>query len=84
MTRAVRKRVTALENAIGTGRVSVCLSDSVEDEAKAVEEALRAAGYDPAKTQVVSIWRADMFDEPFASPYRTHEEWLEVLASRRS
>lgn len=37
MTGAVQKRVMALENAIGLGRVVVYLPEYVEDQAKAVE-----------------------------------------------
>jgi hypothetical protein len=79
MTKAVTRRVMALENAIGTGRVTVYLPESVEDDAKAVEEALRGSGYDPATTQVASIWWDEMFDEPFAEPFMTHEERLKLL-----
>ena len=68
MTRAVTNRVKALENAIGTGRVTVYLPVHVEDEAKTVEGVLRRSGYDPAITQVVCLWLDDMVDDLFGRP----------------
>ena len=78
--RAITKCVKALENAVGAGRVTVYQLKYVEDEAKAVEAALIGSGYDPVKTIVVSIWRDDMFDGPFAAPFMTHEERLMELS----
>ena len=80
MTRAIDRRVQALENGTNIGRVTVYLPKNVEDEVKAVEAALRGSGYDPATTQVASVWRDEMFEEPFVAPFMTHEERLRELA----
>ena len=79
MTRTVTKRVVALENAVGAGRVTVYLPEYVEDEAKAVEMALSGSGFDPTATQVVSVWRDGSIDEPFVTPFMTHEDRLKLL-----
>lgn len=84
MTRAITNRIRALEESTGTGRVTVYLPEHIEDVAKAVEQALRRSGYDPAKTTVASIWRDEMFEEPFAAPFVTHEDRLKELASHSS
>ena len=73
------RRIQALEIQTDIGRVTVHLPKHVEDEVKAVEAALRGSGYDPATTQVVSIWQDEMFEVPFASPFMTHEGKLKLL-----
>ena len=79
MTRSINRRIQALETQTNIGRVTVHLPKHVEDEVKAVEAALRGSGYDPATTQVVSVWRDEMFEEPFAAPFMRHEERLKLL-----
>ena len=74
------RRIQALEIQTDIGRVTVHLPKHVEDEVKAVEAALRRSGYDPATTQVVSVWRDEMFEEPFVAPFMRHEERLKELA----
>ena len=70
-----------MEKAKGIGQVSVFLPEGSEDEAGAIDRVLRDAGYDPAETQVVGLMRLPSVDEAFVTPFRPHEEWLDILNS---